>query len=195
MSLELRSLRGAELTPWLDALAALRIAVFRDWPYLYDGDLDYERRYLASYAGNPRALMVGAFDGDRLVGATTAMPMADHDDAFAAALAGTGIAAPRAYYLAESLALPEYRGQGLYPRFFAQREAEGRALGFDWAVFCGVVRPKDHSARPAGHRPLDPVWRRAGYAPVPGAVARYDWRDIGAEAETPHPMQVWAKRL
>jgi hypothetical protein len=35
--------RGAGAGPWLEAVAALRIAVFRDWPYLYAGDAGYER--------------------------------------------------------------------------------------------------------------------------------------------------------
>ena len=34
---------GADVRRHLDAVAALRIAVFRDWPYLYDGDAAYER--------------------------------------------------------------------------------------------------------------------------------------------------------
>ena len=34
----LETLSGAALLPCLDDVARLRIAVFRDWPYLYDGD-------------------------------------------------------------------------------------------------------------------------------------------------------------
>jgi hypothetical protein len=41
-----RALTGPELEAALDGVASLRIAVFRDWPYLYDGSLDYEREYL-----------------------------------------------------------------------------------------------------------------------------------------------------
>ncbi|MFP5511018.1 MAG: GNAT family N-acetyltransferase, partial [Alphaproteobacteria bacterium] len=37
------ALTGAGLEAALDDVARLRIAVFRDWPYLYDGDLAYER--------------------------------------------------------------------------------------------------------------------------------------------------------
>ena len=37
---EVRALTGAELEAHLDDVARLRIAVFRDWPYLYDGTLD-----------------------------------------------------------------------------------------------------------------------------------------------------------
>jgi len=50
------------VTPHLDAVAELRIAVFRDWPYLYAGDREYEKNYLATYAQSPESLFVLAFD-------------------------------------------------------------------------------------------------------------------------------------
>ena len=74
----LRTLRGAALDSALDDVAALRIGVFRDWPYLYDGTLDYERAYLTAYRDNPGALLVGAFDAGILVGASTSTFMEDH---------------------------------------------------------------------------------------------------------------------
>ena len=50
MTLRVASLTGEEIAPALRALARLRIAVFRDWPYLYDGSLAYEEKYLAGLA-------------------------------------------------------------------------------------------------------------------------------------------------
>lgn len=44
--IDVRALTGLDLDAALDDMARLRIKVFRDWPYLYDGDVDYERRYL-----------------------------------------------------------------------------------------------------------------------------------------------------
>ncbi len=73
-----RALTGADLEAALDGVAQLRITVFRDWPYLYDGSLEYERAYLQTYRDSPGALLVGAFAGDRLVGASTSTPMEDH---------------------------------------------------------------------------------------------------------------------
>ena len=78
--IDTRVLTGADLDAALDDVAALRIAVFRDWPYLYDGDLDYERGYLETYRNSEGAVLVGAFDGPRLVGAATGTPMRDHAD-------------------------------------------------------------------------------------------------------------------
>jgi hypothetical protein len=57
----------------LDEVARLRIEVFREWPYLYDGTLDYERDYLAHFADAEDALIVAARDGDSVVGAATAV--------------------------------------------------------------------------------------------------------------------------
>lgn len=51
MTLRVAPLTGTDMVPALDALARLRIAVFRDWPYLYDGTIEYERRYLNRNAG------------------------------------------------------------------------------------------------------------------------------------------------
>jgi len=43
MSIVIRSLTGEEIASAIDALAALRMTVFAEWPYLYDGDTQYER--------------------------------------------------------------------------------------------------------------------------------------------------------
>ena len=188
-------LTGAALEAALEEVARLRIAVFRDWPYLYDGSLDYERRYLQAYRDSSDAVLVGAFDGTTLVGAATGTPMEDHAQDFQAALAGTGVALDQVFYCAESVLLPAYRGRGIGHRFFDLREDHARRLGRSHMAFCGVVRPHDHPARPAGYAPLDSFWRKRGYAPVRGAIARFAWTDIGQAAQTEKPLQVWMRAL
>ena len=189
------ALTGADLEAALDDVARLRIAVFRDWPYLYDGDLDYERGYLSVYRDNPRAVVVGAFDGDRLIGAATGMPMQDHADDFAAAFEGTGQDLSRIFYCAESVLLPRYRGQGIGHAFFDLREAHARGLGLEKCAFCGVIRPEDHPQRPADHAPLDPFWRKRGYRPLAGVVAHFAWKDIGDAQDSRKPLQFWIRTL
>lgn len=193
--IDVRVLSQTALANHLDQIAALRIAVFREWPYLYDGDMDYERGYLRPYLNSPRAVVAGAFDGTRLVGAATGTPMTDHADDFAAAFAGTDLALDTIFYCAESVLLPDFRGQGLGHRFFDIREARAREFGYQIVAFCGVVRPADHPLRPAGARSLEPFWRSRGYAPLPGAVAHFGWRDLGQGQDTRKPLQVWTKAL
>ena len=87
MHVSVAPLSPRQILDGLSDLAGLRITVFRDWPYLYDGDAEYETKYLAPYACNSKALVVGAWDRNTLVGAATATPMEDHADEFAAPLA------------------------------------------------------------------------------------------------------------
>ncbi|OYU19159.1 MAG: GNAT family N-acetyltransferase [Rhodobacteraceae bacterium PARR1] len=193
MGVTVRALTGDALEAALDGVAALRIAVFRDWPYLYDGTLDYERAYLQTYRTSANALLVGAFDGDRLVGASTSTPMEDHAEAFAAPFAGQGIALTDIYYGAESVLLPEYRGQGIGHRFFDLREDFARSLGRKWLAFCSVTRPDDHPLRPSTYRTNDAFWRGRGYAPLPGVQAEFAWKDVGEAAETVKRLQFWMR--
>jgi GNAT superfamily N-acetyltransferase len=194
MSLVFRDHVGPAIAEVVADLARLRVTVFRDWPYLYDGDEGYERRYLARYARGD-SIVVAAFDGDRMVGAATGMPLTDHADDFAAAFEGSGIDMKDVFYCAESVLLSEFRGRGAGHVFFDRREAHAARLGFRKVAFCGVVRPPDHPDRPEGYHPLDAFWRARGYAPLPGVVAHFGWRDIGAAEETKKPLQFWMRSL
>lgn len=192
MSLTVKPLTGEALTAALPDLARLRIAVFREWPYLYEGDEAYERRYLAGY-GAPGAILVAALDGGRIVGAATGMALSEHEDG--AGVTGLPVPADAVFYCAESVLLPEHRGQGAGHRFFDLREEHARALGLTHSVFCAVRRAADHPARPEGHRELGGFWRRRGYAPVDGATLVIDWRDVGEAREAPHTLDVWMRAL
>ncbi|WP_424980651.1 GNAT family N-acetyltransferase [Leisingera sp. S232] len=195
MAIRVEAMTGAALEATLDDVARLRIAVFRAWPYLYDGDPAYERAYLQSYRDSERAVVVGAFDGDTLVGASTGAPLADHADDFAAAFDGTGIDLAQVFYCAESVLLPEYRGYGVGHGFFDAREAHARKHEFSKTAFCGVQRPMDHPLRPDTYAPLDPFWRKRGYEPLEGAIAQFSWKDVDQAEETEKPLQFWIRDL
>ena len=195
MTVDVRRIPPAEAAGWLDEVARLRIGVFRDWPYLYDGSLDYERRYLRVYAENPSAVLIGAFAGGRIVGAATGTPMTDHADEFAAPLAAVGWDAPDVFYCAESVLLPGWRGQGIGHRFFDLREEAARRMGFAHSVFASVIRPHDHPMRPDGARDLAPFWRGRGYAPLDAPPATFRWRDVGDADDTAKPLAFWGRRL
>lgn len=192
--ISVRRLTGEALGAALEDVAQLRIAVFRAFPYLYDGDAAYERAYLQTYRDSADAILVGAFDGARLVGASTGTPMEDHAE-FATAFANHDLALTQIFYCAESVLLPDYRGQGVGHAFFDQREAHARDLKRDYSAFCGVIRPADHPLRPSGYAPLDPFWRKRGYAPVDGAIAHYAWKDLDQTDEMDHQLQFWMRAL
>ncbi|UWP94545.1 GNAT family N-acetyltransferase [Aliiroseovarius crassostreae] len=193
--IDVRPLTGADLEDHLADVARLRMQVFRDWPYLYDGTFEYEHRYLQSYRKSEGAVLVGAFEDDRLVGAATGTPMEDHADDFAAAFAKSGYELGDIFYHAESVLLPSFRGRGIGHRFFDIREAHARTLGRRYAAFCSVIRPLDHPARPANYRPLDEFWRKRGYEKIDGVLASFSWKDVGKVKEDVKQLQFWIRAL
>jgi GNAT superfamily N-acetyltransferase len=192
---DLRTLTGAALDAVLDDVARLRITVFRDWPYLYDGTLQHERDYMATYRNSRAAIVVGAFDGAALVGAATGTPMEDHAAEFAAPFAAQSIPLDQIFYCAESVLLPSHRGQGLGHGFFDLREAHALALGRRYMAFCSVIRPDDHPLRPVDARSNHAFWHRRGYAPLDGVIAAFDWQDVGEPAPSRKQLQFWMRKL
>ncbi len=196
MSTEILRLSGPELKPYLDHLGGLRIAVFREFPYLYEGDLDYERNYLKTYLKTRESHITLVFSGKDLIGATTAILAKYEEEAFRKPFEKAGYDPQSVCYFGESLLLPNFRGQGLGKLFmedrlaFAQRFPENK-----WASFCAVVREPNHPLRPAQYRPLDNFWQQQGFKPVEGLTTTYSWRDIGQTFENPKTLQFWLKNL
>ncbi|QCM11520.1 GNAT family N-acetyltransferase [Agrobacterium tumefaciens] len=199
MTVEIKSLSGIDATPYLDDLARLRIEVFRAFPYLYDGSLHYERKYLATYADTKGAVFVLALDagkeGEQVVGMSTGMPMAAETGDVKMPLLRAGYDPDRIFYFGESVLLPEYRGHGVGVRFFEEREAHARKLGFDCCTFCAVERPADHPRRPADYVPLNAFWEKRGYRHHPKLRTSFTWRDLDESVESPKPLSFWMKTI
>ncbi len=192
----IQRLSGGAINVFLLELARLRIRVFRDYPYLYEGSADYEEKYLRAYANVPDSVMVLARDGEAVVGASSGLPLSAETPNVIEPFTARGYDPTRIFYYGESVLLPEYRGLGLGKRFFAEREAHVRELGrFDIVCFCAVERPGDHPRRPLNYRPLDDLWNRQGFIRHPELRTTFSWRDLDETTESPKPMVFWLKRL
>ena len=191
----LETLSGAALLPSLDDVARLRIAVFRDWPYLYDGDVGYEREYLAAYAQSPNSVVVLARAGDKVVGASTGIPLAEDSAEFQAPFLERGIEVAKVFYCGESVLLPAYRRRGIGHAFFDAREAHARALGgFEWTAFAAVDREDDDVRKPSGHRGNEAFWGKRGYVRQPGMTMRLHWNELD-HGEVGHTLTFWLRPL
>lgn len=195
MHLTVRSLGGADITPHLEDVARLRIGVFHDWPYLYAGDAGYEREYLAAYAASPESVFVLACDDDRVIGASTGVPLADAAEAFQIPFRERGIDVAGVFYFGESVLLPGYRGRGIGHAFFEAREAHVRGLGgYSTTAFCVVDRDHHDPRRPRTYHGNEPFWRKRGYVRRPGMTVRLAWDEIGV-GEVEHALTFWTRPL
>lgn len=194
-SIRIERCSGSALKGYIPELARLRIEVFREFPYLYDGTYEYEEKYLQTYLDCQESVIVLALDGDKVVGASTAIPLQFETEPMQRPFIEHGYPLNEVFYCSESVLDKNYRGLGIGVRFFEEREAHAEALGgFKHITFCCVERPLDHPRRPANYQPLDQFWNKRGYVKHPELKTTYSWKDLDDSEETEKPMTFWLKK-
>lgn len=197
-NITIKRLRGDEITRHIEDLARLRIEIFRGYPYLYDGDPEYEERYVRYYLEAEDSVLVAAIDNaggqERVVGLATGMPLDEADEVFQKPFAELGFDVSKIFYFSESVLQPEYRGRGIGVAFFTEREAHVHAFSrFDWMCFSAVLRSPDHPDRPADYQPLFDFWKNRGYERHPELRTTLAWKGVGHIEAVPEIMEFWLK--
>lgn len=193
--IEISTHSGEAARPFLEEIARLRITVFREFPYLYEGSHEYEMNYLADYVASKNSVIVLAKRGAVIIGASTGIPLAEADPDFQKPIQATGINIREIFYFGESVLLPEFRGRGLGHRFFDERENHAAKLGFRSAGFFSVIRADNHPLKPAGYRSHDAFWKKRGYARQYAILARFPWKQLGEPMESIHELVFWQRTL
>jgi GNAT superfamily N-acetyltransferase len=192
--LSYRWLHGKEIKNAVEKLAALRITVFRDFPYLYDGDIAYEKAYIQTYIKSQRSLLFAVFDGEKMVGATTCIPLNDETHDVQEPFLKLDLDLNEIFYFGESILLKEYRGLGIGNLFFEEREKHAFSYSeTQTTCFCSVKRPIHHTLRPSDYQPLDDFWIKRGYIKSADLVSVFNWKDIGDPEPSNKMMEYWFK--
>jgi GNAT superfamily N-acetyltransferase len=196
MNLPYITKQGKDIESVFDDLAHLRIAVFKAYPYLYEGSMNYEKDYLKTYTLSERSLLYAVYHEGHMVGATTCLPLSDETEEVKEPFQKANFDLDTIFYFGESILLPEFRGLGLGHRFFDARENHARRFGsFKTTCFCAVLRPENHALKPENYRPLDTFWTKRGYKKEPSFQSQFDWLDIGETISTLKPMVYWMRSL
>ncbi|MPR32689.1 GNAT family N-acetyltransferase [Salmonirosea aquatica] len=193
---EIVRLKGAEIASVFDELAALRIAVFRGYPYLYEGNVAYEKDYLQIYSRSERSFMAALYLRDKMVGATTCLPLDEETDELKKPFRENGLDPATYFYFGESIILQPHRGQGFGHLFFDEREAHAKSFGtHTHTCFCAVDRGTSHPLMPSNYRSNDDFWLKRGYQKMPSLQTTMEWPDVGEEISTPKPMVFWVRKI
>lgn len=195
-SLTIKTVSGQDIESYLNDLASLRIEIFREFPYLYDGSVRYEEKYLSTYINSDDSIAVLVFDDELLVGASTGLPLYDETNEFKIPFLTHGIDPDTVFYCGESILKKDYRGKGIYSVFMKQREAHAKLSGrFNLICFCAVSRENHHPLKPKDYIPLDEIWSKYGYKKEPTLKTEYFWKDVDKDEETAKEMIFWIKKL
>ncbi|MCK6599210.1 MAG: GNAT family acetyltransferase [Bdellovibrionaceae bacterium] len=195
MDLSVKVFHSEAANEYLESLAILRVEVFKSFPYLYLGDIEYEKKYLQRYVKSSSFVLVGVFDGLRMVGASTGLKLIEEDSNIQSSFVKAGISIESIFYFGESVLIENYRGRGIGNIFFHEREK--KALTYPEVVttcFCSVVRESNHPLRPSTYVPLDVFWAKKGYNKQ-NFCCEMEWKDIDQEQVTKKELQFWLKKI
>lgn len=193
--LTIQRFKGNQTLSFIDKLAELRIKIFKEYPYLYEGNIEYEREYLKTYTECKESILVIVKDGSEVVGVSTAIPLVFETPECQKPFIEQKLTLSNIFYFGESVLLPQYRGSGIYRQFFHERENAARNYGSHMAVFCAVVRDDNDPRRPKEYVSLNNVWQRFGYQQDPELHAIYQWQEVDSSIQTSKPMVFWTKAL
>ncbi|MDX1942925.1 MAG: GNAT family N-acetyltransferase [Saprospiraceae bacterium] len=192
MAILIQTFHTGQAALYAEELAHLRIELFKDFPYLYDGSMDYEEKYLQTLIESPENTIVMAFDDGKLVGAATGLPLRYQTINIQQPYLEKGYDIDRIYYLGESIIRKTHRGQGIGKAFFQTREERAKGLGwYDFVTFCNIERPVEY---PPTYVAPDEFWKSMGYRPT-DLLCEISWKDLNETDETPKKLRFWLKDI
>lgn len=175
-------------------VARLRMEVFREFPYLYDGTIEYENKYLEPFASSKNSMLVVAQIGTHIVGCITGIPFIEASAECRAPFAKAGIPIDSIFYLGEIVLEKEYRGNGIGARMFETFiKFVKEQKKYSQIAICEVARHADHSQQ--DHFNLDTFWSKRQFVKQPQLITHFNWREVGRETEEAHPMVYWLKKV
>ena len=187
---------GKEIATVLEDFAQLRITVFAEFPYLYEGNLAYEKEYIQTYCRSERSFFFGIYHQNKLIGATTCLPLVDETEEVKKPFEDAKIDVNQVFYFGESIILQKFRGQGFGNLFFDERERYAKQFAeIKLTTFCAVERPTNHPLKPDDFRSNDFFWSKRNYIKRLELSCEMIWLDKNESTETFKKMTFWTKTI
>lgn len=79
-ALTIRVLSGSQAKQYCKDMTQIRLLVYKEFPYLYQGTFECEAEYLETYFKSPNATVLLVFDHDKVVGFSSSIPLAEEVD-------------------------------------------------------------------------------------------------------------------
>ncbi len=195
----LELLTGKDLESILPFVAQQRIELFREYPYLYEGNLTEEMNYLEWFAKLPHTAMAVAYHDKQPVGFVSGTSFKDFDTHFKGScdvFLKADLKPEEYYYITEGIVVPEHRGNALALKLSALIEGYAKKIGFTKGCFVDESHDK-HPLKPANYYSLETAFKKAGYIKSPLSI-KFNWvtRQVAGQArDQEHELYYWMKNI
>ena len=166
MITDIKIFHGKELFPWIKVIADLRLTEFKNFPYLYVGDITIEEQYLTRYAENDHSILTVVYCDKEIAGISTGIPLVRTSKITADMLEifeKSGINTDDYYYYGEFIVAPQFRNLGIAKKLFIKQSKIVKAWGFKNACLMTIDREAHHPLKPQHYISTDTLWQKFGF--------------------------------
>jgi hypothetical protein len=194
-SVTIEVLKGKEVIPYLEKLAELRIVFYREYPYLYEGNLADEMAYLNMYVNSEDSVLAIAKKGEELVGIASGLPMLESKEENKRLYAEKKIPGEHVFYLGEVVLCHE-QNTDVQERIY--QEFEKAVIGlqkYHTLAVCEIERDPEDSKKPSSAFSSEVQWENRGFIRQPEFYTIAAWKDVGDLEKSNHALVFWTKNL
>ena len=188
------------MKPLLPFVATLRINIFREHPYLYDGDFKEEMDDLEHCTQLSDNAIAVAYYKDTPVGFLYGLSLAAFTPHFENPVGDLfkekNLDPATCYYFGDIIILPEHRGNHLSEKLFDTLETYAQKQGYKSASFI-TESHEAHPLKPANYKSLDPLWTALKYKKT-GLTSYGSWQTHqpdGTIKKQQHSADIWFKKF
>ncbi len=166
MNLKFKIYYDKEILPWIDTIATFRLTEFREFPYLYVGNLESEKKYLRSYSEIKGSALALAFSDEEVVAIATGTPLLSDVEAVPGAaeiFLQHGFVSKDFYYFGEFIVKPHFRHKGITKKLLSELTNYVKSLGYNNICIMTVDREINHPLKPVDYQDSANIWEKLGF--------------------------------
>jgi hypothetical protein len=191
------ALKGYQARIHFKNIAALRIAAFADFPYLYAGTEEYEKEYLETYFNSLQSVVYVGFHAEKIVAFSNLMPLCEMPLEIIKPFIENDIDVANIIYLGEAILSPEYQHKksGFISAMLKIQEQHARKKNYNQIMFMSVIRSDDHPLKPENYTSLDGMFTKFGFKRYENMFIEMTWTQVDTNIETDTILSIWYKNL
>ena len=189
---------GTGVQKIIQEASEFRLKYFELFPYLYKGNLEYEKNYFYEFSKNPDSYIQVLKYEDRIVGICTGTPLVSESQILKNGeniFQNQNINPNLFFYIGEIIIHEDFRGLHLAQELLKNIENFARIKNYCNFTFATVVRSDNDPRCPEGYRSNDKIWHRYGYFKT-NLEFKFSWPTIGIDKlvqDIENTMVFWTK--